>query len=292
MGFYLTRAWTGKIAPMTGVARKDVVGLLGGLGNQLFQLAYGLWLQAETGREVVYDLSAYRSIPDYYSLEQLGIHLTEISWLRAVPYPTGRVARLGRAVRYLAGPRRIVLEQSASSFADAQRELDQPSWRYGYWQHAEIASAAVPAIRALVAASTPDCGDLAPVGMHVRRGDMIGKSAAMAADWFPCAARRIIAENALPARTTIDVYTDSPAWVEEELGRQIRGLKIRVAGSPGGTCSSWRSTVIWCSPAAPFPGGPPCSRRGSPARLSRHTRSIRAGIWICLAGFEFNVDLG
>lgn len=219
---------------MAGLAQKDVVGLVGGLGNQLFQLAYGIWLAAETGREVAYDLSAYRSVPTYYSLEQLGIHLTEIRWMRALPYPTGRVARLGRAVRYFAGPRRIVLEQSASSFADVRRELDRPSWRYGYWQHMEIASAALPAIRALVAASMPDCGDFAPIGMHVRRGDMAGKSASMAADWFPCAASRVIAENALPASTPVDVYTDSPAWVEEELGRKIRGLKIRVAGSAGG----------------------------------------------------------
>lgn len=233
MAFCLTVARSNRLLHMTGIARKDVVGLVGGLGNQLFQLAYGIWLTTETEREVLYDLSAYRTVPHYYSLEQLGIHLPTIKWLCAVPYATGRAAPIGRVVRHIVGPRRIVLEQPDSSYEDTRRELGSPSWRYGYWQHSLIAKAALPTIRTLVAASMPDAGPLAPIGMHVRRGDMVGKSASVGADWFPRAIRCIIEVNALPASTPIDVYTDSPAWVEEQLGQEVTELNIRSTESAG-----------------------------------------------------------
>ena len=123
---------------------EDVVALLAGLGNQLFQVAFGQWLETRTGRELGYDVSFHRAgEPDAPQISGIGDNARArlLRGTRRWPTADGRVAPLGRAIRRLRGPRRIVSDYSSPG--PEHPAIDAGAWCFGYWQRLEYAQPVV-----------------------------------------------------------------------------------------------------------------------------------------------------
>lgn len=191
----------------------NVVGLLGGLGNQLFQYAFGRWLEAKTGTQTLYDLSSYRSRPDYYGLAEIGLEPSpSLAWLARVPYVGGGFPRTAVAVRRVAGPRAVRTETQMLSLPSA-KDLENEAWYYGYWQYPEMVNEVISGMRDQVqqhahALDRP----FARIDMHVRRGDMIGHAAELDADYYMRALDVLRSAHDIPEMEPVCIFSDDPDW--------------------------------------------------------------------------------
>ncbi|TFB47793.1 alpha-1,2-fucosyltransferase [Cryobacterium tagatosivorans] len=197
---------------------KNVVGLLGGLGNQLFQYSFGKWLELQSGHPTKFDLSAFRSRPDYLGVAALGLSLGETAdWLNRLPYPGGRYPRTARVLRTLAGPSTLWREVDLGGLP-TPLQLKTPAWYYGYWQAPSAVAETIGALRseslpAIMESSAPSTR----IAMHVRRGDMVGQQSSLDARYYRVALDRLIRANALPSAEGVTVFSDDPAWCRENL---------------------------------------------------------------------------
>lgn len=193
---------------------EDVVALLGGLGNQLFQVAFGQWLETRTGRELAYDVSFHRAgEPDVLQIPGIGDDVSArlLRGTRRWPTADGRVAPLGRAIRRLRGPRRIVSDYSGPG--PEHPAIDAAAWWFGYWQRLEYAQPMVGRLAEaleLEDARKPE----GLVGVHVRRTDMLTRGTVVPEEWFAEALARL-EPRLLAAR--VRVWSDDPEWCRAEL---------------------------------------------------------------------------
>lgn len=197
--------------------RRSVVALLGGLGNQLFQVAFGHWLEERSGLRTWYDVSFQRNLAlDALSLPGIGAEVREriLAWSRWLPSPQGRLAPLGRGVRIGLGPSRIV--RNLSGPGPTLRAELEPSWWFGYWQRCDYADALVPDLHSALAATTPNA-PVAAVGVHIRRGDMLATPTAVPPDWFARALDALRRGNHALESCPVHVWSDDPEWCRTEL---------------------------------------------------------------------------
>jgi len=205
----------------------NIVALLGRLGNQLHQIAYGRWLEERTGHETHYDVSYLydRSRFRYTSftaLELPGIGedisrriLRKTRWW---PMPdAGHLGSLGRRARLASGPRRLVYDHTPPG-PDIAAEPPECAWWFGFWQRTAYTEAFVPE----VAAALECFGDHRPgervIGVNVRRGDKVGHPIAAPAAWFPRALERVrAARGDAWTDAQVRVWSDDPEWCEREL---------------------------------------------------------------------------
>jgi hypothetical protein len=203
---------------LVGGRQRNVVALLGGLGNQLFQVAFGLWLEQRSGRETWFDVSFRRDLPlDVLEISELGDRLRGrlLKGSRYSPTPDGRLPGLGRLVRVAQGPRQIVRDYTSSGPSVAA--WDRSAWWFGYWQRLTYADMLLPELRAALSGRTGE-EPRAAIGVHVRRGDMLRTRSAVPASWFALALKRLRAElgstaEALPVR----VWSDDLEWCRHRL---------------------------------------------------------------------------
>jgi hypothetical protein len=198
--------------------RVNVVGMIGGLGNQLFQFAFGQWLESATNRKTVYDLSAYRTIPSYFSLGSLDVALLPLRksshWY---PHPSGKYPALARGIRKLVTPSTIVLE-AASRTGPTPQQLARPAWYYGYWQSALTTIPSIfPVRKALLTAAPVLATESAGIAIHVRRGDMVGKSGAVDRHYFSAAWELLKGNHGLSPMTPVRIFSDDPEWCKKNL---------------------------------------------------------------------------
>jgi hypothetical protein len=196
--------------------RGNVVGLVGGLGNQLFQYSFARWLELRTPYPSSLDLSAYRNRRQYLSIEELPVrrlHRERIADL--VPHPLGRVPRSAEEVRRAFGPRKIVRETDLASVPSVGSHV-APAWYYGYWQHPAIVDDVIDAIRdEMWRCAAPS--EREPIAVHVRRGDMVGHGSVLSPTFYLRALRALRAAHDLEEATEVAVYSDDPAWCREML---------------------------------------------------------------------------
>jgi hypothetical protein len=189
----------------------DVVGLRGGLGNQLFQVAFARWLESRSGRAVTFDVSCHRDLRlDVLDLPVLGNRVRSgvLSRTRLWPAPSGRLSGIGSAIRVANGPRAI--HRDDSSWGPTSPDLATPAWWQGYFQRNEYAPSIV---RELASALDRIEGTDAPVvGIHVRRGDMVDKTWAVPSAWF-----RHALEVSRTNASRACVWSDDPDWCGEHL---------------------------------------------------------------------------
>ncbi|MGY1805886.1 alpha-1,2-fucosyltransferase [Blastococcus sp. SYSU D00669] len=193
-----------------------MVGLVGGLGNQLFQYAFARWLEVQTGLDSYLDLSAYRKRPDYLALWDIGMRrLPQASVVGLLPHPMGRLPKAAEIIRRSLGPRVIVREVAGEPPPEASA-LPPAAWYYGYWQHPQLLQEVLPALRAEVA-RPESLGGREEVAMHVRRGDMLLHVSALAPDYYPRALEALTSTNGLGSDARVAVYSDDPDWCRQEL---------------------------------------------------------------------------
>lgn len=258
------------------VNQSNVVGLLGGLGNQLFQYAFAVWLERQTGNPSRFDLSAYRTQPKYFALREFGLDPTpREDWLRFVPFPGGRTPRIATAVRRAAGPRKVHLESETHRLPNGS-ELRHRAWYYGYWQFPSMVHEVMPELRTRLARSTYERQPQPRnrIALHVRRGDMVGKSAELGPNYYHTALARLRTTHAVDPSDGVTVFSDDPDWCRRELAirsayyveRKTAAQDLHALGSheflvlSGSTFSWWASLLAdrdpstVCAPAPFVPG--------------------------------------
>lgn len=196
------------------------VGLIGGLGNQLFQYAFGLWL-GQSGIPVEFDASALRSGSRMLELpELLDDDLPIVRWTNLMPYPKGRLGALGELPRRIAGPSRIWYENAQPL---PTRPCDAPSaWWYGYWQSSKIVQQVIGEVRKSMCAAVPPIRTRT-IGLHVRRGDYVGNPMLLSPTYYRDALRALVATHSLDVSNfTVSVYSDDPTWCQSHLDLGLR----------------------------------------------------------------------
>ncbi|KGJ81793.1 hypothetical protein GY21_01610 [Cryobacterium roopkundense] len=196
----------------------NVVGLIGGLGNQLFQYSFGRWLEMRTGTPTQFDLSAYRGRPDYLGLAEFGFNLGKpLKSVSKLPFPGGRFPRAARGVRQIIGPARVRFERELHGLPSAL-QMTKRSWYYGYWQHPHMVREVLGSLQADFEART--VGDNLPttrIAVHVRRGDMVVHSAILGPDYYARAVRELREAHRLPASEPVTIFSDDPQWCRDNL---------------------------------------------------------------------------
>ena len=197
---------------------QNVVGMIGGLGNQLFQLAFGNWLETQTNRPTIYDLSAFRSVPFYFSLGSLDKSLLpRVGSMHWFPHPSGRFPALGKWLRKVRTPFHIVLEGATGS-EPTPKQLARPAWYFGYWQSGLTTIPAISTVRKALLTAAPVL-DTVSVGIaiHVRRGDMVGKPGAVGLDYFSKALDLLKRTHGLRSMVPVRIFSDDPEWCKKNL---------------------------------------------------------------------------
>ena len=196
--------------------QRNVVGVLGGLGNQMFQYAYALLLQDRTGLPSLLDVISYRGRPGSLALTDLGLravgHETFSSAL--LPYPGYRFDAIATGARRLRGPRRVVHE-TADTVPDPRRG-DSPAWHYGYWQHPTLVDEVLPALRKEIDSEFGVHEPSEPIAMHVRRGDMVHHVSILEPEYYP-RALDLLRERSGLGDAPVAVYSDDPEWCRQTL---------------------------------------------------------------------------
>jgi Glycosyl transferase family 11 len=205
----------------------NVVGLVGGLGNQLFQYAFARWLEQRTGLPSHLDVSAYRRRPDYFNLPALPLRrLPVVRAVAAFPHPLGRLPRVALGLRRVLGPRSVFREGTQLRFP-SESDLTSPAWYYGYWQHSDVVADVLDDMRDELGQGS-NAGAAEPIAMHVRRGDMTAHVSALDGAYYPRALQALREANGLDEATPVAVYSDDPAWCREELS--IPGARYVIPG--------------------------------------------------------------
>lgn len=212
---------------------RQVVALRGGLGNQLFQFSYALYL-ARHGWRVNLDLSCVRhGVPAIFELPLIGERARQMALqvTRFIPSPSGRLPLMGKLSRKLIRPGQIVLDESAQGPEPSSSVM--PAWRFGYWQRLSYAEAIIPLLRtALVptpASETVNQDRHAIARVHIRRGDYAGNPMELPADWYRRALNMVYVLGGDTVET--EVVTNGPEWCERNLdfGRSYRILPARTS---------------------------------------------------------------
>lgn len=212
---------------------------MGGLGNQMFQYAFGRALAQRLGRRLVLDLSLMPTgRPPFlrpYELESFslpdavarigGVRSAQAATERSRPFELGlRIAR--RAMRGL-----VVTEPEEDRVLEAEEVPRGLAVLVGYWQShlyfADIAttiraeltpplSASLPEVHALARAERGDV-----IAVHVRRGDYVAQPDAATfhgvqeASYYERGVSSILEGS--DSRATVLVFSDDPEWAEKVL---------------------------------------------------------------------------
>ena len=167
-----------------------IVQIVGGLGNQMFQYAFGRRLADGLGVPLKLDITPFRTYDKRrYELGGLRIEQDfasdqEIAWARRDRFARVR-SRAGRVFPSLAsGPRRMVRERGFA-FDPSRLGLLDGVYLEGYWQSERYFDAVTDRLRAEFVPRTPLRGRAAElaermqhgdsVSLHVRRGDYVSE---------------------------------------------------------------------------------------------------------------------
>ncbi len=183
------------------------VRLLGGLGNQLFQIAAGDAVARERGTTVRFDCS-------WYVTGRHGERQLEVEPLLA-PDELVMLSRLGRRAAY--HPKNPVHVQERSVDDDSLARISRLTrFLSGYFQRADYVEPATPSMADRLApvlhALRPDQAAVGAIGLHVRLGDYYRRPdtrayhGVTAPSYFGSAAQQLVERHAAP----VVIFTDTP----------------------------------------------------------------------------------
>jgi len=214
-----------------------IVWLAGGLGNQLFQFAFGRAISIKTGANVLFDSSAYHR-PDQdrrYVLDKFGLKLPLIQQNVNINFDKGEVnVRSPRSFNFLksTSERKFRLYPERKNFC-FEPEAFNPrvdSYFRGYWQAHQYLADCNDTIVAEIHLPFFDLDEVghgwlariqntAAVGVHVRRGDYLNPhthSYHGLCDVRYYRAAIALLRRRLPAAEFF-VFSDDPAWCRQAL---------------------------------------------------------------------------
>lgn len=216
---------------MTGQRQPVVVGLSGGLGNQMFQYATGRSLAVRLGVPLILDLSWFDGQQErQFSLSRFRIEAVMRSQCTWLP-PRGRALASRLSRRWLSRIMGVpVWREPHFHYSTDFSALSGPVFLEGYWQSEryfrEIRSLLLQEF-ALREALPSACGELLKeisaydaICVHVRRGDYLSNPVAAKVhgtcpvDYY-CAGVSELCQGL--ERPRVFVFSDDPAWVRASL---------------------------------------------------------------------------
>ena len=218
-----------------------VVGLDGGIGNQLFQYAAARALALRLGVAVGLDTRWYAGRTDrYYALDRFAISPAAVD-PGTLPFRDGK--RLGRLLSGFGG-RLSVYRETGLAFDPAVLGLPDGTYLRGVFQSELYFADQEPALRRDLAIVDPPDADnravLAEIGashavsLHVRRGDYVSNPkiasvhGTVSEDYYRRAAALIAERSGADPR--LFVFSDDPAWAQANLDL---GFPMRVVDHNG-----------------------------------------------------------
>jgi len=206
--------------------------IVGGLGNQLFQIATGRALASRLGVEMRLDTRYFkRNLPVQ---DDLYIHHFSHSAREAHPRDVPAVPYDGLCTYLMAklrGYRGRIFREKSLAYDPAFETLQDNTYLSGYWQSElyfkDYADEVRAALRIVTPPSTENAEVLAEIGetlavsLHIRRGDYV-TNAKFNAIYGTCdldyyrAAAEMIAEKT-GQQPTFFAFSDDPQWVRDNL---------------------------------------------------------------------------
>ncbi len=190
---------------------RNVVVLMGRLGNQLFQYSLARWLNHRTGLPSSFDLSFVgRSGLCGPQAMRDAMWNSRVRGSSLMPVPHGRLDPVARLLRTVRGPAGITVDLDAEGAVPPVGH--EGSWYLGYWQRTEYALTTRDELRHMFALANVQRDPV--VRVHVRRGDYVALEQNADATWF----QRAVA-CAVEARSShlVEVISDDPKWCEDTL---------------------------------------------------------------------------
>ena len=204
-----------------------IVQLSGGFGNQLFQYAFGMQLEAVHGRRVGYDVEFYKR-PN--SVAHNRLHLFEYGF--DVPIVPGlpRGFKSARRLKWL--PPSVQQALFGVTYVKCPATWYLPvdpasglTYFAGLWHSPRYFEAIDDAIRAefrarlLVVSDTDSTARQGAIGFHVRRGDYLTHKQSHNLDYatYLSAALEKLTEATGQSDWLVSVYSDDPDWCAANL---------------------------------------------------------------------------
>jgi len=218
--------------------RVAIVDVSGGLGNQLFQYAFGRYLESR-GFETVYEIR--RLLP---GADQVGrtyrLHPLQP---RTIVLPSNRLLR---GALWRAFGMRLRFEREKFAFVEVGAAPSRSALFAGFWQHAHYAAAGIGNLRAVLAGIRVDSEIMAQPGIVVgaRRGDFTSdgthrwKIGALAPEYYTAALRE--APRGLP----IHLFSDESEWAEEVLRRYLEARFSQPVRVVRGDFDDWQTLAL------------------------------------------------
>src|SRR3546814_663977 len=167
--------------------KMKIVKFLGGLGNQMFQYAFYMYLKQHF-RKVKADLTGFTSYPLHngFELDQVfGIRLRQASPFEIRLYTPERKDWATRKLRRLYGTKKAwYAEKKEFSYDHLIAGDNRPRYYWGYWQHYHYIKDIEPQLRENFQFNQElkgqnskllnEVSGLQTVSLHVRRGDYLG----------------------------------------------------------------------------------------------------------------------
>lgn len=196
--------------------------LQGGLGNQLFQFAAGLYIADHEGRRVTFDRS-------WFDRHVAGDTKREFELEDVIP--PGRVRTYPAVTQKLIYSTRNPWLVRESNFEDVltERRIHRLTWLDGYFQHSKYACEVRERLLSVLEprlARCPDVSDSGDIAIHVRLGDYYENPVTRRHHGLlepPYFERALGSLRATARWQRILVFTDSPKIFEREYGPRIPG---------------------------------------------------------------------
>ena len=205
--------------------------LMGGLGNQLFQYAFGKHIAIKNNRPLKFDLSFFKDNPTrkyglhHFSIAEAAATAAEIEQLKQQHF-----SKLNTYKRKLLKTKSHFVHEKGPLFNPEYFALQKDVYIDGYWQSEKYFADVAEAIRAELqfsqapsAANRQMLGQIAQnnaISMHIRRGDYInsehsGIHGVCAMSYYTAAVGTIVGKVANPV---FYVFSDDMEWVKLNLG--------------------------------------------------------------------------
>jgi hypothetical protein len=200
-----------------------IVKIVGGLGNQMFQYAFGRTISLKYQTPLFLDLSAFTT----YQLHSYSLNHFNIQARIASPQ---QIQKLTQKNKWWFGSKPKVFQEPHFYFCPAA--LSQKPSRYfdGYWQSENYFSGIIPTLRKdLSVAIAPDLVNLGyvekmksvnSVSLHIRRGDYVSNPSAnqvhgvMGLEYYHQAIESIQRQLKDPYYF---IFSDDPEWAKQNL---------------------------------------------------------------------------
>jgi hypothetical protein len=216
--------------------------LRGGLGNQMFQYAFGVSLSRKSGAPLVLDTTylndrfprpgfTFRNFDlDIFAIEPKFTFLSRVSHEAPVPGLWLGMDLVAMNAAHMIGTRKIIFEKKEYVFDAAALVPEKNGTIYGYWQNERYFADEADAVKKEFRFKIPFEGaaaelahsiaEMNSIALHVRRGDYL-KAANMKrlagatdVDYYGSAVQRIVRSVKDPH---FFVFSDDIAWCRENM---------------------------------------------------------------------------